>query len=155
MAEENKELQTYVTYDFTKIIEGIKVSTVYIPGLEKILTNWVTQDDKIETIGETFNKFVEIQKLDEELRKETDLTQEQIVERAKDGPKLDDFEMDVYCLWSLLQQMKFLAKEQGYEIETETSATKEDIAELGKALAGGENINDRLKTLQSKLKVVK
>ena len=57
MAEENKELQTYVTYDFTKVIEGIKVSTVYIPGIEKILTNWVTQDDKIETIGETFNKF--------------------------------------------------------------------------------------------------
>lgn len=64
MAEEKKELQTYVTYDFTKVIEGIKVSTVYIPGIEKILTNWVTQDDKIETIGETFNKFVEIQKID-------------------------------------------------------------------------------------------
>lgn len=63
--------------------------------------------------------------------------------------------MDVYCLWSLLQQMKFLAREQGYEIETETSATKEDIAALGKALAGGENINERLKDLQSKLKVVK
>lgn len=155
MAEEKKELQTYVTYDFTKVIEGIKVSTVYIPGIEKILTNWVTQDDKIETIGETFNKFVEIQKIDEELRKEPNLTQEEILERTKDGPKLNNFEMDVYCLWSLLQQMKFLAREQGYEIETETSATKEDIAALGKALAGGENINERLKDLQSKLKVVK
>tara|TARA_R100000654_G_scaffold41170_1_gene67297 strand:- start:1430 stop:1909 length:480 start_codon:yes stop_codon:yes gene_type:complete len=151
---EKKNLQTYKTYDFTKVITGIKVSTVYIPGIEKILTNWVTQEDKIETIGETFKKFVEIQKIDEELGK-LNLSQEELAERAKDGPKLDDFEMDVYCLWSLLQQMKFLAKEQGYEKETTTNATQEDIAELGKALASGTNINDKLADLTNKLKIVK
>ena len=155
MSEEKKKLQTYKTYDFTKVITGIQVSTVYIHGLEKILTRWCTQDDKIETIGATFNKFVEIQKLDSELAKEPNLTPEEKAEKTKDGPKLDEYEMDVYCLWSLLQQMKILAEEQGYAIETETTATQEDIAALGKALAGGENINDRLKNLQSKLKVVK
>lgn len=149
---EQKRLQTFNTYDFTKIITGISCSTVYIPAIQKILSNWILAEDKIETVGDTFKKFVAIQELDQKLK---DLPQEEQVKAAKDGPKLDEWEQDVYCLWSLVQQMKYLAKEQGLEIETKTDATEEDIAALGTMLAKGQDINSKLSELSSKLKIVK
>ena len=61
----------------------------------------------------------------------------------------------MYVLWSLLQQMKFKATEQGLDIITESSATTEDIRDLGTALAEGQNINAKLSELKSSMTIIK
>ena len=61
----------------------------------------------------------------------------------------------LYTLFSLLQQLKFKAKEQDLEIQTETTATKEEVAALGKAMLSGEDVRDKIQDLESSLKVIK
>lgn len=154
---EDKKLQTYVTYDFSKNVTDISCSTAYIAGLQNILTDWVTQEDKIETIGESFNKFVAISKIDKEVADAGLKTDEEKQEYLKklDLPVLNKFEGDLYVLWSLLQQMKLKATEQGLDIITESNATTEDIRDLGTALAEGQNINAKLAELKDSMHIVK
>ncbi len=79
-----------------------------------------------------------------------------LTEEEKDAvPKLDEWEADLYTLFSLLQQLKFKAKEQDLEIQTKTTATKEEIAALGKAMLSGEDVRDKIQDLESSLKVIK
>lgn len=153
----DKKLQTYVTYDFSKNITGITVSTAYIAGIQNILTDWVTQDDKIETIGATFEKFAQISKIDQTVAEAELETQEEKAALAKtlNPPTLDKFEGDLYVLWSLLQQMKLRATEQGLDIITESTATIEEIRDLGTMMAEGKSITDKLADLESKMTIVK
>lgn len=141
------KLQTFHTYDFSKTIKDIEVSTLYITALQNIISKMIMADDKWDTVGEVFAKFEKIV----EAASNPDLTEEE-----KDAvPKLDEWEADLYTLFSILQQLKFKAKEQGLEIQTETTATKEEVAALGKAMLAGEDVRDRIKDLESSLKVVK
>lgn len=141
------KLQTFHTYDFSKTIKDIEVSTVYITALQNIISKMIMADDKWDTVGEVFAKFEKIV----EAASNPDLTEEE-----KDAvPKLDEWEADLYTLFSILQQLKFKAKEQGLEIQTETTATKEEVAALGRAMLAGEDVRDRIKDLESSLKVVK
>jgi hypothetical protein len=153
----DKKLQTYVTYDFSKNVTGISCSTAYIAGIQNILTDWVTQDDKIETIGATFEKFGKISKIDQKIAEAELETQEEKAALAKtlDPPVLDKFEGDLYVLWSLLQQMKLRATEQGLDIITESTATVEEIRDLGTMMVEGKSITDKLAQVQSKMKIVK
>ena len=141
------KLQTFHTYDFSKTIKDIEVSTVYITALQNIISKMIMADDKWDTVGEVFAKFEKIV----EAASNPDLTEEE-----KDAvPKLDEWEADLYTLFSILQQLKFKAKEQGLEIQTETTATKEEVAALGRAMLAGEDVRDKIKDLESSLKVVK
>ena len=141
------KLQTFHTYDFSKTIKDIEVSTVYITALQNIIPKMIMADDKWDTVGEVFAKFEKIV----EAASNPDLTEEE-----KDAvPKLDEWEADLYTLFSILQQLKFKAKEQGLEIKTETTATKEEVAALGRAMLAGEDVRDKIKDLESSLKVVK
>ena len=153
----DKKLQTYVTYDFSKNVTGISCSTAYIAGIQNILTDWVTEGDRIETIGATFEKFAQISKIDQTIAEAELETQEEKAELAKtlDPPTLDKFEGDLYVLWSLLQQMKLRATEQGLDIITESTATVEEIRDLGTMMAKGANINDKLADIESKMRIVK
>jgi len=154
---EDKKLQTYVTYDFSKNVTGISCSTAYIVGLQNILTDWVTQDEKMETIGDSFMKFAQISKIDQAIAEANLNTHEEKMALADtmNPPVLDKFENDLYVLWSLLQQMKLRATEQGLDIVSETTATTEEITDLGTMLAKGENINSKLDALKSKMTIVK
>jgi hypothetical protein len=153
----DKKLQTYVTYDFSKNVTGISCSTAYIAGIQNILTDWVTQDDKIETIGATFEKFAKISQIDQKIAEAELETQEEKAALAKtlDPPVLDKFEGDLYVLWSLLQQMKLRATEQGLDIITESTATVDEIRDLGTMMAEGKSITDKLAQVQSKMQIVK
>ena len=153
----DKKLQTYVTYDFSKNITGISCSTAYIAGIQNILTDWVTEDDKIETIGATFEKFAKISQIDQKIAEAELETQEEKAALAKtlDPPVLDKFEGDLYVLWSLLQKMKLRATEQGLDIITESTATVDEIRDLGTMMAEGKNITDKLAQVQSKMQIVK
>lgn len=141
------KLQTFHTYDFSKTIKDLEVSTVYITALQNIISKMIMDDDKWNTVGEVFAKFEKIV----EAAANPDLTEEE-----KDAvPKLDEWEADLYTLFSLLQQLKFKAKEQDLEIQTKTTATKEEIAALGKAMLSGEDVRDKIQDLESSLKVIK
>ena len=65
------------------------------------------------------------------------------------------YESNLYTLFSLLQLMRFKAKEQGLEIHTETEATIEDIKALSDLVVKGADVSEKLKEINSKLKVVK
>jgi SMC interacting uncharacterized protein involved in chromosome segregation len=58
-------------------------------------------------------------------------------------------------LFSLLQELKYKAQKQGLEQKTETSATKDELREVAEMMKRGEDITEKFKDLQSKLKVVK
>ena len=61
----------------------------------------------------------------------------------------------IYTLFSLLQELKYKAQIQGLEQKTETSATKDELKEVAEMMRRGEDVTEKFKILESKLKVVK
>tara|TARA_R100000742_G_C4265778_1_gene83839 strand:+ start:158 stop:631 length:474 start_codon:yes stop_codon:yes gene_type:complete len=157
MSEESKEsrLQSYCTYNYSDTVKGIECSTVYIHALQNIITKMITKDEETaSTVYDTFTKFNKIVEANSEfVNPET--TEERKEEIKKTAIKLDEWESDLYTLYSLLQQMKYRAKEQGLEIKQETDVTKEEIEQISELMMKGENVLGKLDKLQSKLKVVK
>ena len=124
----SETLQTYITYDHSKTITGIECSTVYITSFQNIIQHEILSSDRIETVGETFKKF------------------DQIVTA---GTKIDKGEV------LTKEETEAMPKQQGLEIETKTTATKEDLKEMTEMVKSGKDISDKLKDLESKLKIVK
>jgi len=144
MSENKERLQTYVTYKLDAIVKDISVSASYIPALQSMITRKIMSSDRIDDIGNIFKKF------------------EQMVQNAKDEVpqeevelSFDEWEADLYVLFSLLQNFKFKAKEQDLEVKTETTATKAEFEELAREAFKGNDIEEKLKDLESKLKIVK
>lgn len=140
-----KELQTFDTFDPTATIKDIELSTVYITSLQNMITEMIYDETKIDTVGETFIKFDKIKQASEEGDNE----------KVK-AIQLDNWERKVYTLFSLLQVFKFKAIDQGLNQRTETTATKDDIKELGELLMKGDEKGlKKLEEIESKLKIVK
>tara|TARA_R110001632_G_scaffold216418_4_gene344625 strand:- start:86 stop:514 length:429 start_codon:yes stop_codon:yes gene_type:complete len=140
-----KELQTFDKFDPTATIKDIELSTVYITSLQNMITEMIYDETKIDTIGETFIKFDEIKKASEAGDKDKIKT-----------IQLDNWERKVYTLFSLLQVFKFKAIDQGLNQRTETTATKNDIKELGELLMKGDKKSlEKLEEIESKMKIVK
>jgi len=105
------------------------------------------EEGRSMTVGETFKKFENIVAASQK---------EDLTEEDKEAlPKLDAWESDLYTLFSLLQQLKFKASEQGLEIKTETTATQAEVAELSKMVASGKDVSEKMKDLESKLRIVR
>lgn len=140
-----KELQTFDKFDQTATIKDIELSTVYITSLQNMITEMIYEETKIDTVGETFIKFDEIKKASEAGDKDKIKT-----------IQLDNWERKVYTLFSLLQVFKFKAIDQGLNQRTETTATKNDIKELGELLMKGDKKSlEKLEEIESKMKIVK
>jgi len=140
-----KELQTFDKFDPTATIKDIELSTVYITSLQNMITEMIYDETKIDTVGKTFIKFDEIKKASEEDDKDKIKT-----------IQLDNWERKVYTLFSLLQIFKFKAIDQGLNQRTETTATKNDIKELGELLMKGDKKGlKKLEEIESKMKIVK
>ena len=137
---EEKTLQTFDTYDFNDTIKGIEVSTAYIPGLQRILT------DKLLNFSEGTAKLPDMFK---KFEQNIDKTEE---EKVNLGLNLE--EADIYTLFSLTQLLKYLANEQGLAKKTETTATIEELKELMTMMEKQEDLTDKLKELQDKIKIV-
>lgn len=137
---EQKTLQTVDTYDFNDTIKGIEVSTAYIPGLQRILT------DKLLNFSEGTAKLPDVFK-----KFEQNIDQS---EEEKTPMQLTLEEADIYTLFSLTQLFKYLANEQGLAKKTETTATVEELKELMTMMEKQEDLTDKLKELQEKIKVV-
>lgn len=137
---EEKKLQTVDTYDFNDTIKGIELSTAYIPGLQRILT------DKILNFSEGSAKLPDMfKKFDQNLDKS---------EEEKVNLQLTVEEADIYTLFSLTQLLKYLANEQCLAKKTETTATVEELKELMTMMEKQEDITEKLKDLQDKIKIV-
>jgi hypothetical protein len=137
---EEKTLKTVDTYDFNDTIKGIELSTAYIPGLQRILT------DKILNFSEGTAKLPQMFK---KFEQNIDKTEEE-----KTPLPLTVEEADIYTLFSLTQLLKYLANEQGLAKKTETTATVEELKELMTMMEKQEDITEKLKDLQDKIKVV-
>jgi len=135
-----KPLQTVDTYDFNDNIKGIELSTAYIPGLQRILT------DKLLNFSEGTAKLPDMFK---KFEQNIDKTEEE-----KTPLSLTVEEADIYTLFSLAQLLKYLANEQGLAKKTETTATIEELKELMTMMEKQEDITEKLKDLQDKIKIV-
>ncbi len=138
---EEKKLQTVDTYDFNDTIKGIELSTAYIPGLQRILTDKILNfSEGSAKLPDMFKKFEQnIDKTEKEEKVNLQLTVE---------------EADIYTLFSLTQLLKYLANEQGLAKKTETTATVEELKELMTMMEKQEDITEKLKDLQDKIKIV-
>lgn len=143
MSEENK-LQTFDTYDFKDIIKEIEVSTAYISGLQRILTNLLMDySEGTEKLPDLFKKF------EENLAKEQEEKEEN-----NTGWGLTEEQANIYTLFSLVQLFKYNANKQGLAKKTETSATIEELKELALMMYKQEDITEKLKDLESKVKII-
>jgi hypothetical protein len=137
---EEKKLQTVDTYDFNDTIKGIEVSTAYIAGLQRILT------DKLLNFSEGSAKLPDLfKKFEQNIGK----SEEEITPL-----ELNVEEADIYTLFSLTQLLKYLANEQGLAKKTETTATVEELKELMSMMEKQEDITEKLKELEGKIKIV-
>ena len=86
---------------------------------------------------------------------------EKIVSQAKlpldeqEQVPLDEFEADIYTLFSLIQLFKYLAQQQNLEVKTETTATKADLEELAKMIQKGSDVSEKIKDINAKMTIVK
>tara|TARA_R110001592_G_scaffold51221_1_gene157821 strand:- start:3973 stop:4401 length:429 start_codon:yes stop_codon:yes gene_type:complete len=140
----DKELQSRVTYDFTKNITGLEINPAYIHGLERITNKMIIENSdrgsELPGIFAKFDKIVAQAKLPLE-------EQEQIL--------LDEFESDIYTLFSLIQLFKYMAREQKLDIKTETTATKQELADLAKMIEKGADVSEKIKEINAKMTIVK
>ncbi len=137
---EQKNLQTVDTYDFNDTIKGIELSTAYIIGLQRILT------DKLLNFSEGTAKLPDVFK---KFEQNIDKTEEE-----KTTIQLTLEEADIYTLFSLTQLLKYLANEQGLAKKTETTATIDELKELMTMMEKQEDVTEKLKELESKIKIL-
>ena len=137
------KLHSQITYDFTKDIKDIDINPAYIHGLQRITNTTIINSDRGADMPGIFAKFEEI------------VTQHTKPEEGKVAIVLDEFEADIYTLFSLIQLLKYKAHEQGLEIETETTVTKDELVDLAKMIEKGEDITETLKNINSQMTIVK
>jgi hypothetical protein len=140
---ENDKLHSQVTYDFTKNITDITINPAYIKGLQRITNGLIIDSDRAADMPVIFAKFNKI------------VEQFSNPEKDQTPIPLDEYESDIYTLFSLVQLLKFKAHEQGLEIETETTVTKAELNELAKMAERGEDITSALEDINSKMTIVK
>jgi ABC-type Na+ transport system ATPase subunit NatA len=137
---EEKKLQTVDTYDFNDTIKGVEVSTAYIAGLQRILT------DKLLNFSEGTAKLPDVfKKFEQNIGKS---------EEERTPIELNVEEADIYTLFSLTQLLKYLANEQGLAKKTETTATVEELKELMSMMEKQEDITEKLKEIEGKTRIV-
>ena len=140
----DQELHSQVTYDFTKNITGIEINPAYIHGLERITNKMIVENS--ERGAELPGIFAKFEKIVSQAKLPLD-EQEQV--------PLDEFEADIYTLFSLIQLFKYLAQQQKLEIKTETSATKADLEELANMIKKGSDVSEKIKDINAKMTIVK
>ena len=136
----SKKLLTYDQWDYKDVVKNIELSTVYIVSLQNIITDMIHKDQKLDTVGETFAKF---DKITEQHRNGTN---------PMEGVTLDNWEKQVYTLFSLLQTIKVGAYDQKLNKPTKTTATQADLREATALMMdGSEEAEAKLKEIQSKI----
>ena len=141
--EKDEKLHTNVTYDFEKTITGLEISTAYIQGLQRLTNRLIIESDRAAEMPIIFSKF------------DTILNQFNDPKEDDKMVQLDEFESEIYTLFSLVQLFKFKAQEQDLEIKTETTVTKDELAQLATMIGKGEDTTEALKAINDKMTIVK
>tara|TARA_R100000951_G_scaffold10387_1_gene8856 strand:- start:2108 stop:2536 length:429 start_codon:yes stop_codon:yes gene_type:complete len=135
-----EELLTYDEWDYKDVIKDIKLSTIFIISLQNIIQDMIYSEDRIETVGDTFKKFDKIK--DNHNNGESDVMKD---------IELDNWEKQIYALFSILQVLKAKAYEQKLNKPTKTTATMKDIKEISKLMMeGSDKVQEKLEELASK-----
>jgi len=143
---ESKKTASVWEYD-EGVITNLGVHTSYITALQRVTSKFIlrsTEEDQLRlpTSIDKFNKLVQH-------------------DHAKDGTpdiRLDEWESDLYVLFSLVQLLKFEANEQGYAKEKEIEYDSEDLVELSKQLGDGtidKDLHKKVSDIADKLKIVR
>lgn len=131
MSEEKIPVQD--TYDFSKNIENISLSTTYIYGLEQLMVYFLMRMEDSSTIKPTFDKF--------------NLYIEGKLDLEKDP--FSEEEAHLYTIFSLQQLLKIKAYEQGLNIKVDATIDQSLITELLQATADGDF--DKFKDINKKM----
>tara|TARA_R110001606_G_scaffold7678_2_gene33589 strand:+ start:426 stop:863 length:438 start_codon:yes stop_codon:yes gene_type:complete len=143
---EDKKTASVWDYD-QEVIKNLQIHTSYIGGLQRITSKFIlrsSEEDQLR-LPETIDKFNKLVQHNHE----------------KDGIpdiKLDEWESDLYVLFSLVQLLKFEANAQGYAKEINVDYDNSDMVELSKQVAQGKIDKDlaaKVDAIASKLKIVK
>lgn len=143
---EDKKTASVWDYD-QEVIKDLQIHTSYIGGLQRITSKFIlrsSEEDQLR-LPETIDKFNKLVQHD----------------HAKDGTpdiRLDEWESDLYVLFSLVQLLKFEANAQGYAKEINVDYDNSDMVELSKQVAQGKIDKDlaaKVDAIASKLKIVK
>jgi hypothetical protein len=153
MAEE-KEIQsksddkkTVWEYDQTKLIENLKVHTSYIGALQRVTSKFIlrsSEEDQLR-LPETINQF-------------NKLVVHNIERDGDPGIRFDEWQSDLYVLFSLTQLMKYEAQQQGLAKEVEVEYDDAAIQELAKQVASGKvdpDLQKKVEDIADKLKIVR
>ena len=131
---------TYDEWDYKDIIKDIELSTVFITSLQNIIQDMIYSENRKETVGDTFKKFDKIK--DNHNSGESD---------AMKDIELDNWEKQIYTLFSILQVLKHKAYEQKLNKPTKTTATMEDLKEISELMMNGsDKVKEKLEEINSK-----
>tara|TARA_R110000744_G_scaffold323759_1_gene429638 strand:- start:564 stop:992 length:429 start_codon:yes stop_codon:yes gene_type:complete len=131
---------TYDEWDYKDVIKDIELSTVFITSLQNIIQDMIYSEDRMETVGDTFKKFDQIK--DNHNSGEPD---------AMKDIELDNWEKQIYSLFSILQVLKHKAYEQKLNKPTKTTATMEDLKEISELMMNGsDKVKEKLEEINSK-----
>jgi len=116
------------TFDFSKDIENLSLSSTYILGLEQLMLYFITTLDSSLDVKAMFEKFQNY--ISGELKLE-------------DSPFTTD-EANLYTIFSLQQLLKAQAYKQGLEVKVEATVDESLVKELLEATTAGdmEKVNE-------------
>ena len=145
MSESDKKPSTVWQYD-SELIKNIKVHSSYIDGLQRITSKFILRSSEEDQ-----------HRLPQAIKKFQELITHDFEKNGDPGLKLDEWESDLYVLFSLVQLLKYEAQEQGLAKEIEVEFDNSDIQELAKQVAGGKidaDLANKVEQIANKLKVV-
>ena len=116
------------TFDFSKDIENLSLSSTYILGLEQLMLYFITTLDSSLDVKAMFEKFQNY--ISGELKLE-------------DSPFTTD-EANLYTIFSLQQLLKAQAYKQGLEVKVDATVDESLVKELLEATTAGdmEKVNE-------------
>jgi hypothetical protein len=125
------------TYDFSKSIENISLSTTYIYGLEQLLMYLILKMDNPASLQSTFKKFEDFILGKIELKEST----------------FSEEETHLYTIFSLQQLLKAKAYDQGLNVKINATIDQSLVKDLLEAVANKEfdKISDINKKMQDQL----
>lgn len=131
MSEDKIKVQD--TYDFSKNIENISLSTTYIAGLESLMMYFVQKMENPAVLTGYFKKF------EEYINGTLDLEKNPFTEE----------EAQLYTIFSLQQLLKANAYDQGLNVKVDATVDQSLVEDLMKAVSN--NDFDKIKEINIKM----
>ena len=146
MAEKEEEKRSVWEYD-NAVIDNLSIHTSYIGALQRVTSRFIlasSEEDQLR-LPETINEF-------------NKLVVHNIEKDGDPGIKFDEWQSNLYVLFSLVQLLKFEAQQQGFAKEVEIEYDDSDVQELANQVAQGKvdpDLQKKVEAIADKLKIVR